>query len=153
MSVYATLDSLGIVLKEISKPIAPYVPYVRSGNLIFLSGHIPWRDEGRPWVGQLGSTMTTAEGADAARSVAVDILSTLHAASGDLDRITRIVRLMVLVNSSPAFTEHHLVANGASTLLKDVFGERGQHVRCAYGVAQIPLGCCVEIEAIAEAAG
>ena len=94
--------------------------------------------------------MTTEEGRRAARSIALDLLGTLRLAAGDLDRVARIVRLTVLVNSGQAFTEQHLVANGASELFQDVFGEIGRHARSAYGVAQIPFGSCVEIELIAE---
>jgi len=96
--------------------------------------------------------LTTAEGQAAARSIAIELMGTLHAAVGDLDRVTRIVKLLTLVNSAPTFTEHHLVANGASELLVQVFGERGPHARSAFGVAQIPRGACVEIELIAEVA-
>jgi enamine deaminase RidA (YjgF/YER057c/UK114 family) len=151
MSVYDVVSALGISLSEVAVPVAAYVPFVYSGRLLFLSGHIP-KQRGKPWVGQLGVDMTTDEGARAARSVAIDLIGTLHAATGDLNRITRIVKLMVLVNSSSTFTEHHHVANGASELIQQVFGASGTHVRSAFGVAQIPLGCCVEIELIAEVA-
>ncbi|HWW60012.1 MAG TPA: RidA family protein [Thermoanaerobaculia bacterium] len=149
MSVYEKLESLGIVLPEMPEPLAKFVPFVRSGNLIFVSGHIAKRD-GKPWVGKLGETITLADGQQAARGVAVDLLAVLHAATGDLEQITRIVKLLVLVNAGPAFTEAHLVANGASELLGDVFGERGTHARSAMGVAQLPFGTCVEVELIAE---
>lgn len=149
MSIQARLDALGITLPPVATPAAAYVPFVRSGNLVFLSGHIAKRD-GQVWVGQLGKTMSTAEGQQAARNVAIDLLGTLHAAAGGLDNVVRIVKLMSLVNSTPDFTEHHLVTNGASELIGQVFGEAGQHARSAFGVAQIPLGACVEIELIAE---
>ncbi len=149
MSVYAKLQQLGITLPPLATPAAAYVPFVRTGDLVFVSGHIAKRD-GKPWVGQLGATMTTAEGQAAARAVAIDLLGTLHAAVGDLDRITRIVKLMSLVNSTASFTEQHLVTNGASQLLGEVFGDAGAHARSAFGVAQIPLGACVEIELIAQ---
>lgn len=149
MSIQARLDALGITLPPVATPAAAYVPFVRSGNLVFLSGHIAKRD-GQVWVGQLGKTLTTAEGQQAARNVAIDLLGTLHAAAGGLDNVARIVKLMSLVNSTPDFTEHHLVTNGASELIGQVFGEAGQHARSAFGVAQIPLGACVEIELIAE---
>jgi enamine deaminase RidA (YjgF/YER057c/UK114 family) len=96
--------------------------------------------------------MQTAEGQTAARAVAVDLLGTLHAAVGDLNKVKRIVKVMSLVNSSPDFTEHHLVTNGCSELIGQVFGEKGAHARSAFGVAQLPLGSCVEIELIAELA-
>lgn len=150
MDVYAKLKSLGITLPPVATPAAAYVPFVRSANLVFLSGHIAKRD-GAVWVGQFGRNLSTTEGQAAARGVAIDLLGTLHVASGgDLNRVRRIVKLMSLVNSSPDFTEQHLVTNGASELLGTVFGERGAHARSAFGVAQIPLGACVEIELIAE---
>jgi len=151
MSVYEKLKSQGITLPELARPGAVYVPFVRTGNLVYVSGHIA-RKEGKPWVGQLGAGLTTDEGKAAARAIAVELMGTLHAAVGDLDRIARIVKLMVLVNSAPTFTEQHLVANGASELLVQVFGDRGPHARSAFGVAQIPLGACVEIELVAEVA-
>jgi len=131
--------------------VAAFVPFVRTGDHVFLSGHIAKRD-GKPWRGQLGADITTEQGKEAARSIAVDLMGTLHAATGDLNRVKRIVKLLVLVNSVPTYTEQHLVANGASELLKEVFGERGAHARSAFGVAQIPFGSCVEIELIAEVA-
>ena len=128
---------------------AAYVMSAQSGNTVYLSGHIAKKD-GKVWVGKLGATLNTEEGKAAARSIAIDLLATLHAHVGDLNRVTRIVKLMSLVNSSLEFTEQHLVTNGASELIADVFGERGKHARSAFGVAQIPLGACVEIELIAE---
>ena len=150
MSVYDKLTQLGIELPPVSVPAAAYVPFARTGNLVFLSGHVAKKD-GKPWVGKLGENITTEEGKLAARAVAVDLLGTLHAATGDLNKITRIVKVMSLVNSTLSFTEQHLVTNGASELLAEVFGaEKGAHARSAFGVAQIPMGCCVEIELIAE---
>jgi enamine deaminase RidA (YjgF/YER057c/UK114 family) len=149
MSVYERLKALGITLPEPARPGAVYVPFVRTGNLLYVSGHIA-RKDGEPWVGQLGAGLTTEEGKAAARGIAIELMGTLHGAVGDLDRLARIVKLMVLVNSAPTFTEQHLVANGASELLVQVFGERGPHARSAFGVAQIPLGACVEIELVAE---
>lgn len=150
MSTYEKLKSLGITLPEMAPPGAVYVPFVRTGNLVYVSGHIA-KKEGQAWVGRLGDSMATVEGKAAARAVAIDLMGTLHAALGSLDRLARIVKLLVLVNSAPTFTEQHLVANGASELLVEVFGERGPHARSAFGVAQIPRGACVEIELIAEA--
>ncbi len=102
--------------------------------------------------GKLGENLTTEQGKTAARGIAIELLATLQAALGDLNKITRIVKLLVLVNSAPNFTQQHLVANGASELLMEVFGEKGPHARSAFGVAQIPLGACVEIELVAEIA-
>ncbi len=150
MSISARLQALGITLPPVAVPAAAYVPFVRSGNLVFLSGHIAKKD-GKPWVGQLGLTMTTEEGQAAARAIAIDLMGTLQAAAGSLDQVARIVKVMSLVNSTPTFTEQHLVTNGASQLFAEVFGaEVGAHARSAFGVAQIPMGACVEIELIAE---
>jgi enamine deaminase RidA (YjgF/YER057c/UK114 family) len=149
MSAYERLNALEIALPEVTPPVAAFVPFLRTGNLLFLSGHIAKRN-GQPWVGQLGGDLTTAEGKEGARAVAIDLIGTLHAAVGDLNRNRRIVKLMVLVNSTSTFTEQHLVANGASELFEEVFGPLGMHVRCAYGVAQIPFGSCVEIDLVAE---
>ena len=150
MSVQDKLKELGITLPPVATPAAAYVPFVRTGNLVFLSGHIA-KKNGKPWVGQFGKNMTTDEGKAAARAIAIDLMGTLQAAAGgDLNRVKRIVKLMSLVNSTATYTEQHLVTNGASELLGQVFGEAGVHARSAFGVAQIPLGACVEIELIAE---
>jgi enamine deaminase RidA (YjgF/YER057c/UK114 family) len=152
MSIAQRLKDLGIELPPVAVPAAAYVPFVRSGELVFLSGHIAKRD-GKPYAGQLGRDLDTAAGQAAARAVAIDLLGTLQAAVGDLERVRRIVKLMSLVNSTADYTEHHLVTNGASELMVQVFGtERGAHARSAFGVAQLPLGACVEIELIAEVA-
>ena len=149
MSIYDKLAELNITLPPVATPAAAYVPFVQTGNLVFLSGHIAKQD-GKVWVGQFGKTMSTAEGQAAARAVAIDLLGTLHAAVGDLNRVKRIVKLMSLVNSTGDFTEQHLVTNGASELIGQLFGSNGAHARSAFGVAQIPMGACVEIEMIAE---
>ncbi len=149
MNVYDKLTELDITLPPVAIPAAAYVPFVQTGNLVFLSGHIAKKD-GKPWVGQFGRNMTTDEGKAAARAVAIDLLGTLHVAVGDLNRVRRIVKLMSLVNSTGDFTEQHLVTNGASELIGEVFGDAGAHARSAFGVAQIPMGACLEIELIAE---
>ena len=150
MSVYDTLKSLNITLPPVAVPAAAYVPFVQTGNLVFLSGHIAKKD-GQVWAGQLGKNIATAEGQQAARAVAIDLMGTLHAAVGDLNKVKRIVKVMSLVNSTADFTEQHLVTNGCSELLGQVFGpQAGAHARSAFGVAQIPMGACVEIELIAE---
>jgi enamine deaminase RidA (YjgF/YER057c/UK114 family) len=151
MSVYERLTLLDIALPKLEPPVATFVPFVRTGNLIFVSGHIAKKD-GKPWTGQLGSQITTEQGKQAARGIAIELMATLQAAAGDLNRIRRIVKLMVLVNSSPNFTEQHLVANGASELFGEAFVTQGAHARTSFGVAQIPFGACVEIELIAEVA-
>jgi enamine deaminase RidA (YjgF/YER057c/UK114 family) len=150
MNPQQKLTSLGITLPVVATPAAAYVMYVRSGSTLFVSGHIA-KQEGKPWVGQLGRDMTTEQGRQAARGVAIDLMATLNAAcDGNLSKIKRIVKLVSLVNSTADFTEHHLVTNGCSELLAEVFGEAGMHARSAFGVAQLPLGSCVEIEMIVE---
>ena len=152
MSCYEKLKALNIELPAVSAPVAAYVMHAQTGNTIFLSGHVAKKD-GKAWVGQLGRDMATEEGKQAARAVAIDLLATLQAAcGGDLRRVKRIVKLMCLVNSTSDYTEQHLVTNGASELFVEVFGDVGKHARSAFGVAQIPLGACVEIELIAEVA-
>lgn len=152
MTVAQNLAALGITLPAVGTPAAAYVPFVRTGNLVFISGHIAKQD-GKAWVGQLGTTMTTEQAKPAARAVAIDLMGTLQAAVGDLARVKRIVKVLSLVNSSSSFTEHHLVTNGASELLVQVFGaDIGSHARSAFGVAQLPMGACVEIELVAEVA-
>ena len=149
--VYDRLKALGITLPPLAIPAAAYVPFVQTGKLLFVSGHIA-KQAGKPWVGQLGRDIDTTTGKDAARAVAIDLLGTLHAALGDLARVERIVKVMSLVNSTPDYTEQHLVTNGCSELLAEVFGDKGAHARSAFGVAQIPMGACVEIELIVQIA-
>ncbi len=148
-NVYDKLSALNITLPAVAAPAAAYLPFVQTGNLVFLSGHLPKKD-GKVIVGQLGKNMTTEEGKAAARAIAIDLMGTLQAAVGDLNKVKRIVKLMSLVNSTGDFTEQHLVTNGASELLGEIFGDAGKHARSAFGVAQIPMGACVEIELIAE---
>jgi enamine deaminase RidA (YjgF/YER057c/UK114 family) len=156
MSIYDKLAELKIELPPVSVPAAAYVPFVQTGNLVFLSGHIA-RQNGKPWVGQVGLTMTTDEAKVAARVVAIDLMGTLAAAclagGKTLDDVKRIVKVLSLVNSTATYTEQHLVTNGCSELLGQVFGPQvGAHARSAFGVAQLPFGACVEIELIAELA-
>lgn len=155
MTIQDKLTSLGITLPPVAVPAAAYVPFVQTGKLIFVSGHIA-RREGKPWVGQLGLTMATDEGKAAARAVAIDLMGTLaaacQAAGKSLDDVKRIVKVLSLVNSTPTYTEQHLVTNGCSELIGEVFGPVGAHARSAFGVAQLPMGACVEIELIAELA-
>lgn len=152
--VYKKLAELNITLPPISVPAAAYVPYVQTGQLIFLSGNIA-RKDGQAWVGQLGKNVSLEDGKAAARVVAIGLLGTLHAAmeakGKTLNDVTRLVKVMSLVNSTADFTDQHLVTNGASELFGEVFGSVvGAHARSAFGVAQLPMGSCVEIEMIAE---
>lgn len=151
MSFYEKLKALDITLPASVAPAAAYVMYVQTGNLVFISGHLAKKGDGAIWSGQLGKNVTTEDGRAAARNIAIALMGTLQdACGGDLNRVKRIVKVMSLVNSTPDYTEQHLVTNGASELLVEVFGDQGKHARSAFGVAQIPLGACVEIELIAE---
>jgi len=148
-NISARLKALGIDLPPPGPPAAAYVMAVSSGNMVFLSGHIARRD-GKPWVGKLGQDMDTETGKAAARAIGIDLIATLQNHVGSLDKVKRIVKVMGLVNSTDQYTDQHLVINGCSELLFEVFGDAGKHARSAFGVAQIPLGACVEIELIAE---
>lgn len=152
--VMERLRSLGIELPSTRPPVVDgylpsFAPYVRTGNMVYISGRLGKRG-GSVWQGKLGRDLSSAEGAEAARAAAVELIAILHEAAGDLDSVSRMVRLLVFVNSTPDFTEPHLVANGASDLLMAVFGQRGLHARSAVAVAQLPFGSCVEIELLAE---
>ena len=151
MNPYDNLERLNIALKAPAQPAASFQLFVRSGKLIYLSGHLARHADGSVYAGRLGAGLRVEDGQRAARGIAIDLIATLQAAcEGDLRRVRRIVKVMSLVNSSPDFTDQHLVTNGCSDLLGEVFGAAGAHARSAFGVAQIPLGACVEIEMIAE---
>jgi enamine deaminase RidA (YjgF/YER057c/UK114 family) len=148
-NISARLKALGIDLPPPGPPAAAYVMAASTGNMVFLSGHIAKRD-GKPWTGKLGQDMDTETGKAAARAIGIDLIATLQNHVGSLDKVKRIVKVMGLVNSTAQYTDQHLVINGCSELLVEVFGDAGKHARSAFGVAQIPLGACVEIELIAE---
>lgn len=148
-AIYERISAAGIALVPPGKPAASYVSFVETGKLLFLSGHVSKRD-GQSWVGQLGKDTDTATGVRAARAIAIDVLGTLQAATGDLSRIARIVKVLCLVNSTSEYTDHHIVANGFSDLFEEILGESGKHARSAFGVAQIPTGACVEVELVVE---
>ena len=147
--LYARIQELGIKIPKVSSPAASYVMASHVGNIVYLSGHIA-KKGAHVWVGKLGLDMTTEEGKLAARSVAIDLLASIEKHLGDLDQVKRIIKITSLVNSTQEFTEQHLVTNGCSDLMLEVFGDAGKHARSAFGVAQLPLGACVEIELIAE---
>jgi enamine deaminase RidA (YjgF/YER057c/UK114 family) len=147
-SIEARLKELGLTLPDAPAPAAKYVSFVVTGGIAYLSGQIS-RDANGLICGKLGADLDVAAGAAAARSCALALIAQARdAAEGDLDRIARIVKLTGFVNSAPDFTDQPLVINGASELIVDVFGERGRHARSAVGVAALPLGVAVEIEAI-----
>jgi enamine deaminase RidA (YjgF/YER057c/UK114 family) len=145
----ARLRDLGIVLPEPPEPVASYIPWTTAGTLIFVSGQLPTREGGLPRTGRVGEQLTVDEGQEEARFCAINILAQLRAAAGSLDLIGRIVRLGVFVASAPGFRHQPAVANGASDLMTDVFGDAGKHARAAVGVAELPLGAPVEVDAVA----
>lgn len=149
--IEARLEKRGIALPAAAAPAANYVPYVISGNLLYISGQLPFEGGKVAQTGQLGAGVTVPEGQRAAELCAINILSQASAAlSGDLSRIVRIVRLNCAVSSTPDFHEQHLVANGASNLLAEILGDAGKHSRVAVGMAALPLNASVEIDAIME---
>ena len=146
------LTDLGVTLPAAAAPAANYLPFARSGNLLFTAGQLPLKDGKLQASGLLGRDVDTAAGQEAAKFCAINILAQAKAALGDLEKIRRIVKITVFVASSPDFTEQHLVANGASDFLFAALGERGKHARSAVGTASLPLNAAVEIEAIIEVA-
>jgi enamine deaminase RidA (YjgF/YER057c/UK114 family) len=145
------LEERGLSLPEPPTAVANYVGAVRTGNLVFVSGHGPVQDGDHIFIGKLGRDIEVPEGRESAQLVILNALATLKREIGDLDRVRRIVKLLVLVNSAPDFVEQHLVANGASDLLVEIFGEeRGRHGRSAIGMGSLPFGISVEIEMIVE---
>ncbi|WP_457937035.1 RidA family protein [Mesorhizobium sp. 10J20-29] len=146
------LTEMGVVLPQAAAPAANYLPYVRSGNLVFTAGQLPLKDGKLEYAGLLGLEVDTAGGREAAKLCAINILAQAKAALGDLEEIGRIVKITVFVASAPGFTEQHLVANGASDFLAEALGERGKHARSAVGTASLPLDAAVEIEAVIEVA-
>ena len=147
------LEELGITLPEMRPPVANYVPAVRTGNLLFLSGSIPAaRPDGTEARGKLGAGLSVEEGYEAARLVGINLLAVLKTTLGDLDKVNRIVKLLSMVNCAPDFTDTPAVANGCSDLLVEVFGDKGKHARSAVGMAALPLNVPVEIEMVVEVA-
>jgi enamine deaminase RidA (YjgF/YER057c/UK114 family) len=150
-SIQSRLQSLGITLPEAAAPAANYLPFMRSGNQLFVSGQLPLGPDGLTHTGKLGSNISVEDGQKAARQCAINILAQAKAAlDGDLERISQLVRITGFVAGAPGFTEHHLVVNGASDLFAAVLGARGQHARAAVGVAALPLDAAVEVDAIID---
>ncbi len=144
------LQQLGIVLGEVKVPVANYVKAVQTGNLLFLSGHIPDEVVGKKTRGKVGSALTVDEGKEAARLTGIALLTTLKAYVGDLNKVKRIVKVFGMVNADPSFTQHPAVINGCSDLMVAVFGEKGRHARSAVGMGSLPFDASVEIEMIVE---
>jgi enamine deaminase RidA (YjgF/YER057c/UK114 family) len=149
MGVEEKLKGLGLEIPAAATPMANYVPAVRSGNLVFLSGHGPVEKD-RIIRGKVGRDRTVEEGYEAARVTAIGLIGTLKSVVGDLDKVRRIVKLLGMVNCGPDFTEQPQVVNGASDLMVEVFGEKGRHARSAVGMNALPVDIAVEIEMIAE---
>ena len=151
MSVDAKLSSLGLSLPAVSMPVANYVPYIIAGNMVIFSGTLPMQDGKPQFVGQIGGNLTIEQGQECARLCVLNILSHLkNALGGNLNKVRRVIRLGVFVNSSPAFDQHPKVANGASDLMVALFGDNGRHARFAVGVSGLPFGVAVEIDAMFE---
>ena len=144
------LAQLGIELPEPPAPVANYVKAVRSGDLVFLAGHGPYRTDGTLVTGKVGRDLTIEQGYEAARLTAIGLLASLQQEIGDLSKVRRIVRVFGMVNAEPTFTDQPKVINGCSDLLVEVFGERGRHARAAVGMASLPAGIAVEIEMVVE---
>jgi enamine deaminase RidA (YjgF/YER057c/UK114 family) len=150
MGAEARLKELGITLPEPAKPVANYVPGVRVGNLLFLSGHGPLRGGAATARGKLGRDLSTEEGYRVAREVGTNLLASARALLGSLDRVKRVVKVLGMVNSAEGFNEQPKVINGFSDLMVEVLGDRGRHARSAVGMAELPMGIPVEIEMILE---
>ena len=144
------LKELKIQLGAMKQPIANYVKAVQTGNLLFLSGHIPDEIPGKKTRGKVGSALTVEEAKEAARLTGLSLLSTLKAYVGDLNKVKRIVKIFGMVNAEPSFTQHPMVINGCSDLMVEVFGEKGKHARSAVGMGSLPLDAAVEIEMVVE---
>jgi enamine deaminase RidA (YjgF/YER057c/UK114 family) len=150
MQIEAKLKEMGIELPPAVKPVANYVPAVRTANLVFLSGHGPLKADSSLITGKVGSDLTTEQGYEAARRIAIGLLGSLKAAIGDLDKVKQVVKLLGLVNCRPDFADQPKVINGASDLLVELFGDKGKHARSAVGTNALPLNIAVEIEMIVE---
>ena len=148
MSIDNRLAELGITLPQPAAPVAAYVPTVEQGRLLHISGQISVGEDGNLILGRLGEDMNIERGTEAARRCGIMLLAQIKAALGSLDRVERVVKLGAFVNSAPSFTDQPKVANGASELMQQVFGEAGRHARSAVGVAVLPLGVAVEVDAI-----
>ena len=148
---YAKLKELGITLPKTSAPMANYVPFVRTGNLVYISGTGPTKPNGETYHGKLGEKLDVKEGYDAARAVGIQALAILQeACGGDLRKVKHVVKVLGMVNSAPGFTQQPAVINGFSDLMVAVFGEKGRHARSAVGMAALPMDISVEVEMIVE---
>lgn len=149
-AIDARLAELGISIPPVTKPVAAYVPAVASGNLVMTAGQLPFVDGALPATGKVGAEVAADDAAGYARTAVLNALAAVQGVIGSLDRVTRIVKVVVFVASAPDFTGQPAVANGASTVLSEIFGDRGQHARSAVGVAVLPLDAPVEVELTVE---
>jgi enamine deaminase RidA (YjgF/YER057c/UK114 family) len=150
MSAEDKIKELGLDLGQVGPPAGNYVPAVRTGDLLFISGQLPTRPDGTRPLGRLGELTPVDEGYDAARLCGISLLARLREELGSLDKVKRIVKVVGYVNATPEFIQHPQVVNGASDLLAEVFGDAGKHARAAIGVSSLPAGCPVEVELVAE---
>ena len=151
MRVEQKLSDMGINLGSPGAPVANYVPAVRTGNLVFVAGHIPFQADGTVLnVGKVGKDVSEEQGYEAAKLAIVNSLASLKETIGDLDKVRQVVKLLVMVNAEPDFSRQFIVGNGASDLLVELYGDQGRHARSAVGMGSLPLGACVEIEMIVE---
>ena len=151
MEIENKLAEMGLELPPTSTPVANYVPSVRTGNILFVAGHVPRMPDGSALnPGKLGREVTIEQGYQSAQRAMLNCLASIKANIGDLDRVSRVVKLLCMVNCTPDFGEHPNVANGASDLLVSLYGDRGRHARSAVGMGDLPFGNCIEIEMIVE---
>ncbi len=154
MRVEQKLTDLGLKLGTPGAPVANYIPTVKSGNLLFVAGHIPFLPDGSVLhTGKLGRDISDEQGYEAAKTAMVNCLVSIKEALGDLDKVKQVVKLFVMVNAEPDFDRQPFVANGASDLLVELYGDQGRHARSAVGMGSLPLGSCVEIEMVVEVEG
>jgi enamine deaminase RidA (YjgF/YER057c/UK114 family) len=150
VSAEERIEELGLELPSPPEPIASYVTFARTGNVVYTSGHGPLRANGTWIVGKVGIDIDVEEAAEAARITGLGLIATLRSHLGSLDDVTRVIKLLAMVNCTPDFVDHPAVINGCSDLLAEVFGDIGRHARSAIGVTSLPMGIPVEIEAIVE---
>jgi len=150
MRIETRLKELGLALPPVPRPVGTYVPYVRTGNLLFVGGKVPYGPDGGVIVGKVGAQISVDEGYQHARLVGLTLVAAMKEALGDLDRVTRIVKVFGMVNAVPDFTDHGTIINGCSDLLVEIFGERGAHARAAVGMGSLPRQVPIEIETVVE---
>lgn len=153
MIIERKLQVMGAELVAPSAPLANFIPVQRSGNVLYVAGHLPRKSNGDiAFLGKVGGGVTVEQGYDAAKLAAVNCLASIKDVIGDLDRVKQVLKLLVMVNAVPEFDRHFVVANGASDLLVELYGDAGRHARSAVGMGSLPRGSCVEVEMVVEVA-